>query len=75
MIGSMNGNNSGGMLIENSQMSLWKSFDTDAMELWKTSYSIAFIAKFPNWELAGQLIYTETRWWKVSSQSFNQIMG
>lgn len=43
--------------------------------LWKTSYSIAFIAKFPNWELAGQLIYTETRWWKVSSQSFNQIMG
>lgn len=43
--------------------------------LWKTSYSIAFIAKLSNWELAGQLIYTETRWWKVSSQSFNQIMG
>lgn len=45
------------------------------MELWKISYSIAFIAKLSNWELAGQLIYTETRWWKVSSQSFNQIMG
>ncbi|PBC34894.1 Neuronal acetylcholine receptor subunit alpha-7 [Apis cerana cerana] len=65
MIGSINANNSGGMLIENSQMSLWKSSDTDARwnrvySIVETSYSIAFIAKLSNWELAGQLIYTGT---------------
>lgn len=65
MIGSINANNSGGMLTENSQMSLWKSSDTDARwnrvySIVETSYSIAFIAKLSNWELAGQLIYTGT---------------
>lgn len=39
MIGSMNGNNSGGMLIENSQMSLWKSSDGPT-RCWNRVYPI-----------------------------------